>query len=528
MGVEKIDAPAELEQFLGDRSVTNLMLLVWHSRKDLQQAFDIHTRAGQKAFVNWYDVSSSREYGIALSGAAQTGTNSSNGNAGQARRFSPWLLYSRLFALESRLARASRWLPKWIRTRAKHAWLRLMSRAALATARSANNHEVHMPGSETKSTLPAFPSQEGDKGVNLIGYAHAELGMGEHVRMSAAAFSETTVPFGVVNFNIGVQSRQKASLDHGALSESNRYRANLFHINADQMLLAFSHLGRSFFERRYNIGYWAWELAKCPEEWVPVFGMVDEIWAPSRFIQNAFAERTNLPVVYMPLCVTLPAVPKYSRKYFGLPEEPFLFLFTFDFFSYIDRKNPFASILAFQEAFDRNRNDVGLVIKVMNGDVKSADWGRMVQLIDGDPRIVVVNRNMDRSEILGLFDVCDCFVSLHRSEGFGRGPAEAMYLGKPVIVTNYSGNTDFTLPDNSCLVDFQLVAVGKGQYPFEEGQVWADPSVEHAAWYMNKCVTDSEYCQRLGRAGADYIHNHYNQRLIGGMYQQRLSELGVV
>lgn len=528
MGIENIDEPAEIDQFLGDRPVTNLMFLVWLSRKDLQQAFDIHTRAGQKAFVNWYDVSSSREYGISPSGAAQTGMGLSNGNAGRTNRLTPWLLYSRLFALERRLAKVSRWLPKWIRTWAKQAWLRLMSSAARVTARSAHNREGHVRKAEAKSVSPALPSHKGDNGVNLIGYAHAELGMGEHVRMSAAALSGTAVPFGVVNFNVGVPSRQKASLDYGSLSDSNKYKANLFHINADQMLLGFSHLGRSFFEGRYNIGYWAWELAKCPKEWVPVLGMVDEVWAPSRFIQSAFAEKTSLPVVHMPLCVTLPAIPKYSRKHFGLPEESFLFLFTFDFFSYIDRKNPFASIQAFQKAFDRNRKDVGLVIKVMNGDVKNPKWRKMLEIIDGDPRIVVLNRNMDRSEVLGLFDTCNCFVSLHRSEGFGRGPAEAMYLGKPVIVTNYSGNTDFTLPDNSCLVDFQLVAVSKGQYPFEEGQVWADPSVEHAAWYMDKCVSDSEYCRRLGQAGADYIHTHYNQSVIGGMYQKRLRELGVV
>ena len=48
--------------------------------------------------------------------------------------------------------------------------------------------------------------------------------------------------------------------------------------------------------------------------------------------------------------------------------------------------------------------------------------------------------------MLSLMASVDCFVSLHRSEGFGLGMAQSMYLGKPVIATGYSGNMDFMKP----------------------------------------------------------------------------------
>jgi glycosyltransferase involved in cell wall biosynthesis len=365
------------------------------------------------------------------------------------------------------------------------------------------------------------------RGANLIGYAHAEIGMGEHVRMSAAAFESTTVQFGVVNFNVGVVSRQAARLDHGKVVSGNPFAANIFHVNADQMFVAYRHLGDRFFSNRYNIGYWAWELAKCPPESHSASKIMDEIWAPSRFIQQAFGEGADIPVEYMPLCVVLPEFERLDRRHFGLPDRAFAFLYTFDFLSFLDRKNPFAAIRAFKLAFPDRRSESCLILKVINGKDESPLWAHMIQLIDGDPRIIVINRTLNRSEVLALLDTSDCFLSLHRSEGFGRGPAEAMYLGKPVIVTNYSGNTDFTLANNSCLVDFKLIPVEEGQYPHHQGQQWADADVEHAAWYMKKLHADSAYTSDVGARGKAYIHENFNQRTIGAIYESRLKKLGL-
>lgn len=449
------DQPAEITQLLGDQFISNLMHLIWRSRPDLQQAFDLTTDVGQSDFAVWYEASAEREYGLKPV------------------------------------------VPK--------------------------HSEMKLAASDSAS----WTTLQGLHGANLIGYAHAELGMGEHVRMTAAALKNTDIAFGVVNFDVGVASRQKATLDHGELTEGNPYIANIFHINADMMLLAFCHLGREFFSRHYNIGYWAWELAKCPEDWIHAIKMVDEIWAPSRFIQHSFAEKTDKPVEYMPLCVTLPPLKGYSRKHYGLPQKAFVYLYTFDFFSYLDRKNPFAAIQAFKLAFPNKNHRVVLVLKTMNGDQQSPLWSKMRDIIAGDQRIIVMNKTIDRDEIIGLFNVCDCFVSLHRSEGFGRGPAEAMYLGKPVIVTNYSGNTDFTLPDNSCLVNYKLIPVDEGQYPFYQNQVWADPDVEHAAWYMKKVFEDHAFSKGIGKRGQEFIHQNFNQDAIGALYAKRLHELGL-
>jgi glycosyltransferase involved in cell wall biosynthesis len=442
-----------MRQHSTDNLITNLMLMIWKGRPDLQRACNIHVPQGAIDFVRWCRESATREYGLIESDFFSSGA---------------------------------------------------------------------------ESTLAPRPLS-GKVGTNLIGYVHAELGMGEHVRMSAAAFSKVGTDFCVVNFNHGVASRQDAKLEHGKVDDHAHYRTNIFHVNADQMLLSYAKLGHNFFANRYNIGYWAWELSKCPEEWYEVVDLVDEIWAPSKFIQSAFAEITGKPVIYMPLCVSLPTNKKdYFRKDFGLSDGVYLFLYTFDFFSYMDRKNPFAAIRAFKVGFPHGSEPVALVLKVMNGVDSDPRWIEMLELIGGDQRIIIINKTLDRDALLGLFSVCDAYVSLHRSEGFGRGPAEAMYLGKPVIVTNYSGNTDFTLLDNSCLVDYRLIPVEVEQYVFEKGQVWADPNIEHAAWFMQKLFNDRGYADRVGQAGQLYVKKNFNPSVVGDMYHTRLENIGLL
>jgi glycosyltransferase involved in cell wall biosynthesis len=364
-------------------------------------------------------------------------------------------------------------------------------------------------------------------GANLIGYARAELGMGEHVRMTAVAFKAVGVPFGIHNYAAGCSSRQMDRTTDALLSEGNPHSVNLFHVNADQMLGAFTRLGVDFFADRYNIGYWAWELSHWPDDWRPAMTLVDEIWAPSRFIQRAIKPSTSQPVVYMPLCVSPVLNRSFAKADFTIPVNRFWFLYTFDSLSYIERKNPCGCIEAFRRAFPSGTEPVHLILKTMHGRDASVHWQKLEEAIGGDTRITIIDETMSRDRILGLISVSDCYVSLHRSEGFGRGPAESMYFGKPVLVTNYSGNVDFTRSDNSCPIDYQLVAVKQGQYPYPEGQVWAEPDLDQASWYMNRLSKDQTLCRQLGAKAELYMRTNHSPLAIGRKYAKRLRQLGL-
>jgi len=367
-------------------------------------------------------------------------------------------------------------------------------------------------------------------GALLVGHPFAILGRAEDIRTAARALQVAQVPFAMRNV-LGDYGRQWAHLHPDfplldRIDPSATFRANIHVLNANEMAMAWQHQGEALFRGPYNIGYWAWELSRFPDAWLPALTLLDEIWAPSRFIQQAIAEQTHLPVTWMPLAVEPTLASPGSRADLGLPDGPFLFLFFFDFRSYLSRKNPWAVIQAFTRAFSRSDPRVALVIKTNGMEERQPAYQEFAQspLLD-DPRIILIDRVMDDREIKSLVNHCDCFVSLHRAEGFGRGLAEAMFMGKPVIATGYSGNLDFMHPDNACLVDYRLIPVGEHEYPFGSGQHWAEPDIDMAADWMRALVRDPALAAEMGQSGAATIRRQHSFAAVGARYRRRLEQL---
>ena len=236
--------------------------------------------------------------------------------------------------------------------------------------------------------------------------------------------------------------------------------------------------------RVYRIAYWAWELETVPDDWVRAAELVDEIWAPTQFVAKAMRARMPRPVFQMLPGVEAGPVEEVPRASLNLPEHHFVFLFMFDLHSQLHRKNPGAVVRAFQTAF-RASDAVTLVIKTTGGDIHAADLAHLQQIAQG-PNIMLFDQNVSRAQAYGLIAMADCFVSLHRSEGFGLGLAEAMLLGKPVIATGYSGNLDFMNRENSLLVDYQIAQIEEDRPIYTRGNFWAEPFVAEAASHMRE------------------------------------------
>ncbi len=198
----------------------------------------------------------------------------------------------------------------------------------------------------------------------------------------------------------------------------------------------------------------------------------------------------------------------------GLAEDETVFLFMFDFLSHVRRKNPEAVVEAFCAAFPAGEEKVRLLIKTQGGEHAPEDWRRLGDLCL-DPRIEIRDAKIDRAEVIALIEAADAFVSLHRAEGFGRGPAEAMWLGKPVISTDYSGTSDFADHETAFLVGYQRVPVAVEDYPGAEGQDWADPDVEEAARAMRRIHTHPEAARAIGARGQTRVRSLYHPRIAG-------------
>jgi len=230
-------------------------------------------------------------------------------------------------------------------------------------------------------------------------------------------------------------------------------------------------------------------------------------------------------VLRMPKAIEFEAPRGMGRGYFGLPDDAFVYLYSYDFNSFTARKNPEAAIAAFRQAFEDGAGRMRLLVKSINGERYPERLAALQRTVADDPRIEVRDGFLSRDEMFGLQNAVDCYVSLHRSEGFGLGMAECMYLGKPVIATGYSGNLDFMDRDNSLLVDFKMIPLREGDYPHWEGQHWANPDVAHAARLMRQVFDDRELSRRLGGAAAASIRRTNSKTVCGEAITARLREI---
>ena len=361
-------------------------------------------------------------------------------------------------------------------------------------------------------------------GANIIGLAKAELGIAEDTRMAANALKSRDFPFSINDAPVPTCSRQMDLSMEQYIKEGLPHLINIAFLPAIEILRILASQGADYFKGRYTICNWQWELPYWPTALNHCFAFPQEIWAPTQYIYDALEPVSPVPLFHMPMAVELPFFTKRPREYFSLPSDAFCFLFVFDGFSWPERKNPKAAVDAFHRAFP-NEEQVHLVIKCMNCTKQTQIFCDLVQAADKDKRIHIINTVFSRADTLALFNTCDTYISLHRAEGFGRTITEAMLLGKPVIVSNFSGNLDFCNERNSFLVDGRKVPVREGQYPYYDGQYWFDPSIDDAADKMRICFYDRERTILTSSCGQSTIANCFSLKEIGKRYIHRLKQL---
>jgi len=290
---------------------------------------------------------------------------------------------------------------------------------------------------------------------------------------------------------------------------------NLVHLNAETAMEDWAWLRKLGVQSARTIGWWAWELEALPAWWMASYSYYDEVWGISAFTTAALARPGLRPVRTVPQPVHLPDgfVPA-PRASFGLADGETVFLFMFDPHSFVERKNPQGVVRAFAQAFPGGDEPVRLIIKMHHG----ADFPELMATLkaaSNDPRVEIRDEYMGREGVLGLIAAADAFVSLHRSEGFGRGPAEAMLLGKPVILTDYSGTQDFADASVALPVPCRLVPVAPDEYIGVEGQRWAEADVAAAAEHMRWVARNPAAARRLGLRARARIQARHGTEAVG-------------
>ncbi|MBS0360297.1 MAG: glycosyltransferase family 4 protein [Proteobacteria bacterium] len=322
--------------------------------------------------------------------------------------------------------------------------------------------------------------------IKVVGYFQASHGIAASARLAARAFEALGVPVERIDVT-------DAKLDwSGRLTEPAHASAWIFHINAPELLSALACLGpRQLRGPRY--GYWAWELPRAPARWRADAALMDEVWAPSRYTADAF-DAAAAPVRVVPH-------PLFLEDYASVKPAPrrakFQGVAVFDFKSSLARKNPQGAIAAWAQAFGGDP-DCELTLKTQNGEAFPAELAALRATAPANVRIV--DEVWPYNEVLSLIAGADVLVSLHRAEGFGLTPAEALALGAPVVATGWSGVLDFLDDGCALLVRSKPIAVADPQGVYK-GQSWADPDIGAAAEALRRLRSDPGLGRRLAEAG---------------------------
>ena len=260
-----------------------------------------------------------------------------------------------------------------------------------------------------------------------------------------------------------------------------------------------------------------WELARLPAGWEPATRLFDLILAPSRFVRDAFAAAGPTPAVHLPPSIELSpqhraASAAVLRRRLRVPARTRLVATVFDFSSYLDRKNPTAAIAAFRRSLRRGPPAV-LVIKTTRARRARGARAQLERALRGMPRAVWTDGAWSNAEVEALLRNACAFVSLHRSEGFGRNIAKALMLGTPAVVTDWSGSADMRDMAGYAGVQARPRRLRRGDYVCGEGQSWAEPDVRAAAAALSRAVARP----RLGRLAGDM------ERFSRGRFAARLA-----
>ena len=359
-------------------------------------------------------------------------------------------------------------------------------------------------------------------GVDVLGFFTAEHGVGEAARGLVGALDAAGIRRNAVNYT-DTESRTEHEF---VTQDTSEHRVLFLALNPDHIPAAHRIMGEEFFEDRYVISQWFWELSEAPHWFADAYPFVDELWAPTRFMEEMLRRNVpdNVKVRYMPPAVVAPTVDhELDLAHFGLPDR-FTFLFSFDFMSIAKRKNPVGLVQAFTRAFNDGEGPQ-LVIKSMNGDKRESDNWLLQQTVGDRSDIILLDTYLTRTEASTLTSLTGCYVSLHRSEGLGLTITEALSLGVPLIATAYSGNLDFMDEWNTWRVPASMTNVGLGAGGYPPHAEWAEPDLDAAARMMREVWENQEQAREKAARARDWVLDAFSVESAATRMRNRLEDV---
>jgi glycosyltransferase involved in cell wall biosynthesis len=377
-----------------------------------------------------------------------------------------------------------------------------------------------MTGRPSKSVTRAGASGDSSFGrpfgFNVIGPISANAGLGVTARNVVRVLLQRGYPVALLDIDPGL-GRGGHDLTYQSLMVKSQdelpYGVNLSVLSITALPDFVIDRPTLMRDDTLHAGFYVWELPVLSSVWKEALEFFDVLVAESNFIRSTFENAlSNIPTVSAVHPLALPKDVKPDRARFKLPKEAIVLVCIVEPSSDPERKNPFAAIEAFRNALGDDER-AWLVVKLNNATHKGTVHPLVPKIrahCGGHPRIRLIEESLSYQDVLSLYASCDVFVALHRSEGLGLGPLEAMALGRPVIATGWSGNMTYMDHCNACLVRYKLVpVVGSIRVYTREflgaDALWADPDLGQAAAWMKRLVHDAELRTRIGGRAAESV-----------------------
>src|SRR5690606_23499543 len=312
-----------------------------------------------------------------------------------------------------------------------------------------------------------------------------------------------------------VKVKHDASYDY-----SFPYAVNLVQISLNDLDGFFSVIDHEFFNNKYTILFLIWESEYIPPNIKKNVNLFNEIWTASTYCKELFKNVFNGPILTVPHPVEVNLKPVQNQNAI-FDKDTFSFLFIFSYHSSIERKNPFFLIEAFSKAFSNN-NAVELIIKTAGSEKFNQSDRQLHRFVSDRKNVKIFNLDMDKNSVNHLINDSDCYVSMHHSEGFGLTLAEAMYLGKPTVATNYSGNTEFMNEDNSFLIDYELGFIENPDTNFSPKTLWANPMMLDAVKKLKEVYKNEALRNQKATNSKWFIKETLSFDAVGSIIKNRL------
>ncbi len=240
----------------------------------------------------------------------------------------------------------------------------------------------------------------------------------------------------------------------------------------------------------------------------------------STFCANYFRKIApqKIPIYVLPypldIDVTKLANKNEVRQKYGIKFDDFVFFFNFSYKSSYFRKNPEGTLQAFVQAFPYKPVNTKLVIKTVGACYAPDLVKRLRSKITDfglDENVILIEEDLTDEQMYSLINCCDVYISLHRGEGLGLGMMEAMAMAKPVIATNYGGNTDFTKPETALMVDYKMIRPKEIDLAaYKNVNLWPEPNVETAAKSMRYLYDYPDKGKQLGQRAQKFVRKNFN------------------